>query len=117
MDSCPNCGMGAEGLEFCPECGVKVAPRRVETSGSEDRVLQARAVYLAGDELSAVTLQRVLEADGIEAWIQVQRGGGMEGLSGAPEEGWGRVVVFEDQEESARSVIEAYLKSLGPGVH
>jgi hypothetical protein len=30
---------------------------------------------------------------------------------------WGKVVVFEDQEEEARRVIEDYLKNLGPGLH
>jgi hypothetical protein len=30
---------------------------------------------------------------------------------------WGKVIVFEDQEETARRVIEDYFRTLGPGLH
>ncbi len=118
MDICPNCGMGASGVDFCPECGVKVAPRiAVEEEPGQDRVLQARIVYLAPDELAAATVQKVLESDGIESWIQSAQAPGFEALLGLIEGYWGRVLVFEDQEEAARFVIEGYFRTAGLGVH
>jgi hypothetical protein len=118
MDVCPNCGMGASGVDFCPECGVKVSPRGHDDEGpGQDRILQAKIVYLAPDELAAATVQKVLESDGIESWIQSSQAPGFEALLGLIEGYWGRVLVFEDQEEAARTAIEGYLRTAGLGAH
>lgn len=116
---CPNCGMGSHDREFCLECGVKVMrpPVEEDTDESPDRELRTRAVYKAPDELSAVTLQKVLEAEGIAAWIRSVQVPWRDGIMKMVEGYWGTVVVYEDEEEAAREAIEDYLKRLGPGLH
>jgi hypothetical protein len=103
--------------EFCPDCGVKVAPAPGTAEAGEDRELRTRVVYLAPDELTAVTLQKVLEAEGVDAWVQSIQVPYYDGLIGMVEGYWGRLLVLEDQETKARRVIEEYLRDLGPGVH
>ena len=72
---------------------------------------------LLADELTAITLQKVLEAEGVEAWIQSIQVPYYDGLIGMVEGYWGRLLVLEDQEARARQVIEDYLRNLGPGLH
>ena len=119
MVICPNCGLGSHDKEFCLECGVRVNPSPVEeeTELAPDRELQTRAVYKAPDELAAITLQKVLESEGIPSWIQSVQVPWYDGIMKMVEGYWGKVVVFEDQEEAAREVIEDFMKSLGPGLH
>jgi hypothetical protein len=120
MEICPNCGLGSHDKEFCLECGVKVVdvpPIEEEESPQPDRELRTKAVYKAPDELAAITLQKVLEAEGIPAWIQSIQIPWYDGIMKMVEGYWGKVVVFEDQEDAARKVIEDYLKNLGPGLH
>jgi hypothetical protein len=118
MEICPNCGTGASGREFCLECGVKVnAPEEEPAKPRFDRELRTKAVYKAPDEITAITLQKVLESAGIQAWTQSIQVPWYDGIMKMVEGYWGKVMVFEDQEAEARSVIDAYLKSLGPGLH
>lgn len=119
MVICPNCGLGSHDKEFCLECGVRVNPSPVEEKAvlAPDRELQTRAVYKAPDELAAITMQKVLESEGIESWIQSVQVPWYDGIMKMVEGYWGKVVVFEDQEEAAGKVIENFLKSLGPGLH
>lgn len=116
MENCPNCGMGSHERDFCLKCGVKVTPPPDE-DGHPDRELRTKAVYKAPDELSAITLHKVLESEGIRAWIQSIQIPWYDGIMKMVEGYWGKVVVFEDQEAEAREVIEDYLKSLGSGLH
>jgi len=115
--SCPNCGLSSIEGEFCPDCGVKVAPPPATEEPVEDRELRTRVVYLAPDELTAITLQKVLEAEGVESWVQSIQVPYYDGLIGMVEGYWGRLLVLEDQEARARRVIEDYLRNLGPGIH
>jgi Putative prokaryotic signal transducing protein len=119
MEICPNCGMGSEGKDFCLECGVKMAPSAPEevSESGPDRELRTMAVYKAPDEITAITLQKVLESEGIPAFIQSVQLPWYDGIMKMVEGYWGKVVVFEDQEEEARRVIEDYFRNLGPGLH
>jgi hypothetical protein len=117
MNICPHCGTGSPDPEFCLECGVKIDHRHHGGDDLPDRELQSRAVYKAPDELSAVTLREVLESEGIRSWVQSIQVPWYDGIMQMVEGYWGKVMVFEDQETEARSVIDAYLKSLGPGLH
>jgi hypothetical protein len=115
VEICPNCGTGSPGREFCLECGVKIGAHWAEED-LLDRELRSRAVYKAPDELSAVTLRKVLESEGIQAWIQSTQMP-HDAIMNMVEGHWGNIMVFEDREEDARVAIENYLKSLGPGLH
>lgn len=117
MNLCPNCGMGAHDREFCLECGMRVMPAPDEVQDLPDRGLRQLAVYKAPDEIAAVTMQKVLEAEGIRSWIQAIQEPWVDGIMKMVEGYWGKVIVFEDQEEAARRVIESYFKSLGPHLH
>ena len=116
-ESCPNCGMGFIDREFCLECGVKIPVSPGSADIDPDRELGTRAVYKAPDELSAITLQKVLESEGIKAWIQSTQIPWYDGIMKMVEGYWGKVIVFEDQEAQARDTIEDFLKTLGPGLH
>ena len=117
QEACPNCGMGFHDREFCLECGVKISiPPEIVHAGP-DRELKTLAVYKAPDELAAITLQKVLESEGIQAWIQSAQIPWYDGIMKMVEGYWGKVVVFEDQEAKARDTIESFLKTLGPGLH
>ncbi len=115
--TCPNCGMAVVEGEFCPDCGVKVSPPPSPAESGEDRELRMKVVYLAPDELTAITLEKVLEAEDVESWIQSIQVPYYDGLIGMVEGYWGRVLVLEDQETKARRIIEEYLRNLGPGMH
>jgi hypothetical protein len=118
MVICPNCGMGSEDRDFCLECGMKVNHEGGhESERGPDRELCTKAVYKAPDEISAITLQKVLESEGIRAWIQSIQIPWYDGIMKMVEGYWGKVMVFEDQEDEARRVIEDYLRTLGPGLH
>ena len=120
MEICPNCGMGSHDKGFCLECGVKVTSMSSspdQTKPAPDRELCTKAVYKAPDELAALTVQKVLEAEGIRAWIQSIQIPWYDGIMKMVEGYWGKVVVFEDEEEAAQRAIEDYLKSRGPGLH
>jgi hypothetical protein len=108
--------MGSIDGEFCPDCGVKVSPPPPAVAG-DDRELRTKVVYLAPDELTAITLQKVLEAEEVEAWVQSIQVPYYDGLIGMMEGYWGRLLVLEDQEAKARRIIEDYLRNLGPGMH
>ena len=116
-ETCPNCGMGFTDREFCLECGVKITLPPEMVDSHPDRELGTRAVYKAPDELSAITLQKVLESEGIQAWIQSTQIPWYDGIMKMVEGYWGKVIVFEDQEIKARDTIEDFLKTLGPGLH
>ncbi len=115
--SCPNCGMTSIEGEFCPDCGVKVSPVPEDGRPDQDRELRTRVVYLAPDELTAVTLQKLLEAEGVDCHVQSIQVPYYDGLIGMVEGYWGRLLVLEDEEPRARRIIEEYLRNLGPGVH
>jgi|GEM_PF-943803 hypothetical protein len=119
MVICPNCGMGSDDRDFCLECGVKVTHEggEHEVDFAPDRELRTKAVYKAPDEISAITLQKVLESEGIRAWIQSIQVPWYDGIMKMVEGYWGKVMVFEDQEPNARRVMEEYFRSLGPGLH
>jgi Putative prokaryotic signal transducing protein len=119
MVICPNCGMGSDDRDFCLECGVKVTHEedQHEVDVAPDRELRTKAVYKAPDEISAITLQKVLESEGIRAWIQSIQVPWYDGIMKMVEGYWGKVMVFEDQEADARRVMEEYFRSLGPGLH
>ncbi len=117
MHNCPNCGLEAVGEEFCPDCGVKLARPAEGDAPREDRELRTRVVYQALDELSGRTVQKLLESEGIEAWLDSPPGGGFDGRAGFGRPFWGRVLVLEDREAAACRAIEGYLRSLGPGLH
>ena len=118
MVICPNCGMGSDDRDFCLECGVKVTHEgEHEVEVPPDRELRTKAVYKAPDEISAITLQKVLESEGIRAWIQSIQVPWYDGIMKMVEGYWGKVMVFEDQEPEARRVMEEYFRSLGPGLH
>jgi len=119
MEICPNCGMGSHDQGFCLECGMKLnpAPEPAEDPRDPDRQLRTRAVYKAPDELSAITVHKVLESEGIPSWIQSIQIPWYDGIMKMVEGYWGKVIVFEDQEETARQVIEEYFRALGPGLH
>ena len=116
--TCPNCGTGTTGAEFCPDCGIKiVAGAACTAAGAVDRALRPRVVYKSPDELTALTLQKVLEAEGIESWVRSAQRSGFDAMTHWVEGYWGEILVFEDQEEAARNVIEHHLRRLGSGVH
>jgi hypothetical protein len=118
MEICPNCGTGASEKEFCLECGIRLnLPGDDAPEPGFDRELATKAVYKAPDEITAITLQKVLESEGIRAWTQSIQMPWYDGIMKMVEGYWGKVVVFEDQEEEAQRVIEDYLKALGPGLH
>jgi hypothetical protein len=117
MNICPHCGTGSPDPEFCLECGVKIDHCHAGEDDAPDRELRGRAVYKAPDELSAITLRQLLESEGIRSWIQTIQVPWVDGIMKMVEGYWGKVMVFEDQEDEARHVIDAYLKSLGPGLH
>ncbi len=109
--------MGFTVEDFCPDCGIRTGPiSEGEAPAALDRALRRRTVFKAPDEMAAVTVKRVLEADGIESWVEpnpimsFDSGGSLDGY-------WGRVQVYEDQEPPALRAIEVYLTSLGPGPH
>jgi hypothetical protein len=108
--------MGSDDRDFCLECGVKVTHEH-EVDSPPDRELRTKAVYKAPDEISAITLQKVLESEGIRAWIQSIQVPWYDGIMKMVEGYWGKVMVFEDQEPDARRVMEEYFRSLGPGLH
>jgi hypothetical protein len=121
MEICPNCGMGSHDQGFCLECGVKLAPlpdtNEDHADPEPDRELRTCAVYKAPDEISAITVHKILESEGIPAWIQSIQIPWYDGIMKMVEGYWGKVIVFEDQEDSARRVIEEYFRDLGPGLH
>ncbi|HET9232986.1 MAG TPA: DUF2007 domain-containing protein [Candidatus Eisenbacteria bacterium] len=88
-----------------------------EVDHAPDRELRTKAVYKAPDEISAITLQKVLESEGVRAWIQSIQVPWYDGIMKMVEGYWGKVMVFEDQEAEAHRVIEDYFRSLGPGLH
>jgi hypothetical protein len=109
--------MGSHDKEFCLGCGVKMAPVPEADLSIPDRALRTRAVYKAPDEFAALTLQKVLESEGIQAWIRSDQTPWVDGIMRMVEGYWGKVVVYEDQEESAQRIIENYFRSLRPGLH
>ena len=115
--TCPNCGTGTTGADFCPDCGLKVGAGETCAPVAENRQLRTRVVYKSPDELSALTLQRVLEAEGLECWVRSAQRSGVDTMNAWVEGYWGEILVFEDQEEAARNVIEHHLRRLGSGVH
>ena len=117
MHTCPNCGMGEICEEFCPDCGVKVAPHHEPPPDIRDRELRTKPVFLAPDEIAALTVQKILEAEGIEAWSQSLQVSGHEGLLRLIDGYWGRVLVFEDQESRACMAIEDYMRTSGTSFH
>ena len=112
MEICPNCGMGSHDKEFCLGCGVKMAPVLEEDPSIPDRELRTRAVYKAPDEFAALTLQKVLESEGVQAWVRSDQTPWSDGIAKMVEGYWGTVVVYEDQETSAQRIIEEYFRSL-----
>jgi hypothetical protein len=115
--TCPNCGTGTTGADFCPDCGLKIGDGETCAPVPGNRQLRPRVVHRSLDELSALTLQKVLEAEGLECWVRSAQRSGVDAMSAWVEGYWGEVLVFEDQETAARTVIERHLRNLGSGVH
>jgi hypothetical protein len=117
MHTCPNCGLGEIREEFCPDCGVKLGAHQETTPATEDRELRWKPVYLAPDEVAGLSVAKILEAEGIDSRLQSLQVPGHEGLLRLIDGAWGRVLVFEDDEVRACTVIEGYLRNLGSGYH
>jgi hypothetical protein len=109
--------MGEIGEEFCPDCGVKVSPHHEAVPDIHDRELRAKTVFLAPDEIAGLAVQKILESEGVEAWLQSLQVPGHEGLLRLIDGYWGQVQVYEDQENRACLVIEEYLRTSATGFH
>ena len=115
--TCPHCGLKTVDEAFCPDCGVRTGPEESEpASGRENRVLRLEVVYRAGDDLAAMTVKKVLEAEGIECFVDSLPLGGFDGLAGNDGH-WGRLLVYEDCRSAAQRCIERYLASMEMGPH
>ena len=116
MNTCPHCGLGTLDEEFCPDCGVRTgACTRDHRPPPGTRMLRRSVVYRAPDDVAAITIRKVLEAEGIEAWVESSPTHGLDALAGTGDGFWGMVRVYEDQEADAVRSIERYLVSLSGG--
>jgi hypothetical protein len=117
MHVCPNCGNGfQEGEEFCLDCGLKLS-REEHDCSSADRGLRLKPVYKAPDEWTAMTVRDLLRSAGIAAQVLHVQEPWQDTISRMVEGYWGKVLVFEGDAETARRLIEEYLRDLDRSVH
>jgi len=68
--------------------------------------------YLAPDEFTAITLQTILEGQGIKAMIKRFETTWLDGLPKIMKGGWGEVLVDEHDIVDAKKYIEEFLQDI-----
>jgi hypothetical protein len=117
MHVCPNCGTGFHDDEdFCLDCGLKLS-REEHDCVPLDRQMRFRAVYKAPDEWTAVTIKELLQAAGHSVQVICVHEPWHDHISRMVEGYWGKVLVLESEADSARKLIEDYLRGLDRAVH
>jgi len=72
-----------------------------------------KAIYLAPDEFTAITLREMLKSNDIPCEIRRFETSWLDGLPRVMRGGWGEVMVAEDDLIKAKELIEEFLKDIG----
>ena len=115
MRSCPACGAEyTEKATVCSECQVTLVDGPAATAPDTDvELVRWERVYAAQDQVAAVMLRGVLEAENIPVRVEESTLAGYGPLLNAfKEESWGAILVPGEHAEEAALLIRAYMAGI-----
>ena len=114
MRSCPSCGAEyTEKAVVCSDCqGTLVDGPAEPASDSNVELVRWERVYAAEDQVAAVMLQGVLDAEDIPVRVEANTLAGYGLLLNSKAESWGAILVPVEHAEQAALLIEDYLAGI-----
>lgn len=71
-----------------------------------------KAVFIAPDEVAAITIHSLLKEEGFQAIIRSYQIPMVPGVSSTVKPGWGEVLVLEEDYAETKKIVDTYLESL-----